>query len=428
MKVRKILSLLLVATIAATSFVACGNNDSDPNVESNPGQKDAVLDFMWFSDGIEGEVTQKLVEEYQVEHPNVQIRMTEVPFNDFENKLRVSLTGGAPPALARMVNVGVFKDKAISLNDYLDGDKFKDQFNQSLQPYYIYDGDIKAAPTDVTANGLIYNKTAFDKAGVQVPTSPDDIWTVEEWIDAMKTVVEKSDVRYGLVIDKTTHRFATLLYGQGGQIISDDQQSIVINNEAGVRAVDLMKRLHDEKISPDSVWVGSENPNNMFRTGQVGMHLAGSWMMTNYRDNVTDFEWGVTYMPVGTQRSSVPGGKYIMAFKDTGVEKESAEFIDFFTSKESNEKYCLESMFMSPRKDCANIEYDFASEYFAIFANELENSSKAPAVDWSHPTVSNAIKQELLDGISAVISGKESSQEMLDRVAAVGQEALDDSK
>ena len=55
------------------------------------------------------------------------------------------------------------------------------------------DNKLVAAPMDVTANGLIYNKTLFDKAGVKVPTSPDEVWTWDEYIAALKQVMDKAE-------------------------------------------------------------------------------------------------------------------------------------------------------------------------------------------------------------------------------------------
>ena len=65
---------------------------------------------------------------------------------------------------------------------------------------------------DVTANGIIYNKTAFEQAGVEVPQSEEDIWTWEEYEEALKKVIEGSAVSY-------TH------LSQGGQ---DDEHGCVI--------------------------------------------------------------------------------------------------------------------------------------------------------------------------------------------------------
>ncbi len=389
-------------------------------------KKNVKLDFMWWSDGVEGETTQAIIKDYQAANPNVTLNLIEIPYNEYENKLKISISGGEPPALSRISNVGLFKDVAVNIDEYVEKDKLLSQFNESLYGYFVYDDHVKGLPIDVTANGLIYNKTAFEKAGVKVPTDPNNIWTIEEWIQAMKTVMEKGDVKYGLVVDRTIHRFSTLLYGQGGRWLDDTGKKVVLNNEAGVKTIELFKRLHDEKICPDSVWVGSENPNNLFRTGQIAMHLAGSWMMTNYRDNIKDFEWGVTYLPVGVMRSSVPGGKYVMAFDKTGLEKEAVDFITYFTETAQNERYCKESLFISPRKDLANIDFSFGKEYFAVFANELANTPEYVANDWAHPKLSASLTVELREGIADAIAGKIEPQALMDKVTKIAQDAIDE--
>ena len=80
-------------------------------------------------------------------------------------------------------------------------------------------------------------------------------------------------------------------------MLNSDLTASNFNTDETKRAVSFFKDLHDEGIIPTSVWLGSENPNNLFRTGQVAMHFAGSWMIANYKEEITDFDWGVTYLP-----------------------------------------------------------------------------------------------------------------------------------
>ncbi len=166
----------------------------------------------------------------------------------------------------------------------------------------------------------------------------------------MKTVMDKSDCKYGLVYDKSPQRFTTLLYEAGGSMLNSDLTASNFNTDETKRAVSFFKDLHDEGIIPTSVWLGSENPNNLFRTGQVAMHFAGSWMIANYKEEITDFDWGVTYLPKEAIRSSVPGGKYLAAFQNTGVEKEAAEFIEWISKAENNAQYCVENSYLSQVK------------------------------------------------------------------------------
>lgn len=426
----KWVSLTLVAAMLMLVLAACGSSKGNEGQAGEGGKKNATLDFVWFSDGVEGEVMKSIIQDYQNANPNIKINLVEVAYKDLPTKLKTMAAGGKPPALARIstTEIGAFSNQAVDLGEKLGGvDAFTSQFLDSLKPYYVVDGKVIAAPLDVTANGLIYNKTLFDKAGVSVPTSPDDVWTWDEFTAALKQVMDKGGAQYGLVWDFTPHRWSTLLYQYGGRMISADGTKAEINSEAGIQAAEHFKKLHDDGIIPASVWLGGENPNNLFRSGTVAAHWAGNWMISNYKD-IDSFEWGVTYMPKAAQRSSVPGGKFVMAFQGSGVEEEAANFIEYLSSKEVNSKFNQESLFMSPRKDSAELDYAFGKEMFAIFSDELNNTPAAAAEDWSKqnivPKFSNDLKTELVD----VIAGKTSAKDAMDRVAELIDEAIADSK
>lgn len=146
-------------------------------------------------------------------------------------------------------------------------------------------------------------------------------------------------------------------------------------------------------------------------------------MMSNYRD-IENFEWGVAYMPIGERRSSVPGGKYVMAFQGTGVEDEAAAFIQYLTSQEVNAKYTSESLFISPRIDNAELDYEYGKEAFAVFANELENTPPEAGRDWSQQEIIPKVANEIKDQISKAVSGDVSAQEALDAAAQKINEAI----
>nr|WP_154958864.1 sugar ABC transporter substrate-binding protein [Paenibacillus xylanexedens] len=410
------ISVLLTAVLILLS--ACGS------AGNNASGKQKSLDFLWFSDGKEGEVIKEIIKEYEQSNSNVKINLIEVGFKDIQTKLKTMLSGGKPPALSRVTDTGSFANQAVDLTPYVqNAEQFQDQFIDSLKPYYVMDNKLVAAPMDVTANGLIYNKTLFDKAGVKVPTSPDEVWTWDEYIAALKQVMDKGGARYGMVWDVTPHRWSTLLYQNGGSILTEDGSAAAINSEAGIRSMEMFKQLHQEGIMPESVWLGGENPNNLFRSGTVAAHWAGNWMISNYKD-ITDFEWGVTYMPKGTQRSSVPGGKFLMAFKGSGQEEEAAKFIEYLTSKEVNSKYNQESLFMSPRKDSSTLNYEFGKEMFEVFSDELKNSSPLAANDWSRQTLISKISTDLKNHIMDVLSDKATPQDALDQMAKQINEAI----
>lgn len=406
---KKILSILLVAMLLIPACVLA--------------DEVKTLDMLWFSDGAETEAMLKLIAEYESITPGVKINLLEVPFEDMSQKIMMSVAGGEPPALVRTTEgiTSNVNEAYVDIGDYVeDKEALLAQFMTSIQSYFVLNGKICALPTDVTANGMIYNKTAFDKAGVAVPTSPDDIWTWDEFIAAVKTVMEKGDVQYGLVIDNPSHRWSTILYEFGGRFVSPEGPAF--NSPEAIAAINMTKSLFDEGIVPKSTWLGGEDPNNLFRSGQVAVHLSGNWMLTNYRDNIKDFEWGVTYNPIQKNRSSVPGGKQLAACTGTGVEQEAVDFIVWVTGQEANKQYCEESLFISPRLDNAKLDYSFGSEYFAIFANELANTVEAAAGDWGFPGLAAKIGVTLTEGMYEVVAGSLDAEELVEEVDALAAE------
>lgn len=418
---KKALSMVLAGALTLGAITGCsvGGKKADSEVKT--------LDVVWFSDGKEGESFSKLADQYMAENPNIKIQLIEVPYADLESKIKNMINGKEAPALARLTNLGPFQNQLVDLGEYVsDKDAFVNSFGEGLK--FVFDGKVLAAPMDVTANGLIYNKTAFEKAGVSVPQSEDEIWTWDEWKEAMKTVMEKSDCKYGLVYDKSPQRFTTLLYEAGGSLLNEDLTASNFNTEETKKAVSFFKELHDEGIIPSSVWLGSENPNNLFRTGQVAMHFCGSWMIANYKDQITNFEWGVTYLPKEARRSSVPGGKYLAAFQNTGVEKEAAAFIEWISKAENNAQYCRENSYLSQVKGNENLDYDYGKEYFDIFSKELAATSPQPGAEWGYQAFTGAIQNDLRDKLIDVLAGKLTVDQYVEEMDGTITEALKELK
>lgn len=426
--VRLVTGMLLIGTLAgcsggaseAAETKATGASDAAANSEAVK-----TLNVVWFSDGSEGEVFMKLAEQYMQENQNIKIEMIEVPYDDLDNKLKNMINGGEAPALARMTNLGPFQNQLLDLGEYVsDKEAFINNFGEGLK--FVYDDKVIAAPMDVTANGLIYNKTAFEQAGVEVPQSEDDIWTWDEFKTALQQVMDNSDCKYGMVFDYTFQRFSTLMFQADGGLLNEDLTESAINSEANKQAVEYFKALHDDGIMPTSVWFGSENPNELFRAGQAAVHWAGSWMVSNYKEEITDFEWGVTYLPKGEQRSTVPGGKWLGAFQNTGVEQEAADFIEWLSQAENNAVYCQENSYLSQVKGNESLDYEYGKEFFEIFSQELAATSSRPGAEWGEQEFTGAIKKDGQDKLSELLAGNITVDEYLSELDELAKEALAD--
>lgn len=429
---KKLFAWMLAACLALALLAGCSSpSASAPGAASGSGaapeensqaapdtEKEVVMDMIWWTDGNETVVMQELIDEYHALHPNITINLQEIAFDDLQTKLQMAISGGEAPALSRGTESTVSRmhDAMVDFSDYTDVEALKAQYLESVDYLYKSGETVVAVPTEVTANGLIYNKTAFEKAGVEVPTGPDDIWTWDEFREALQKVMADGGVKYGMVIDNPSHRWSTMLYEFGGSLSCAEGGNL--SSEESMNAIRFTKQLFDDGIAVSSIWLSGEDPNNLFRSGQVAAHLSGTWMIQNYDENIKDFEWGVTYMPIGTTRSSVPGGKNITAFKGTGCEQEAVDFILWVTAQEQNERYCKECLFVSPRKDNAAIEYPVRAEEFAIFADELANTVPEVGADFSMPGYAAVGFSDLQRLWPEVLANKLSPEDMAAEVDA----------
>ena len=384
-----------------------------------------VLQVVWFTEGSgEAAIFEKFLKEYKDQNPDVDFAITYVPFQELTKKLQLLVAGGTPPAMARVVtaNIAEFDGAALDLARYTDGKAFLAQFLPSQLPYVRRGARVIGAPIDVTANGLFYNKTCFQQAGVSVPTGPDNVWTWAEWVAALKKVTQSSSCRFGLAYDYTTHRWSTLLYGAGGRFVSEDGQRMAINRTAGIRTVLFFAGLFEQGLIPKSIWLSGENPNALFRSGLVAMHMSGNWNLNEYAQ-IKNFEWGVTYLPKDKIRSTVPGGKFIMGFKDSRYPEETARFIQWFTSREVNHRFSRENLFLSARKDGKEVEYPRFNDAFKIYLSDLGVTPEYVGADWANPAMAR-LNTYIRDQLVQAILGKQTPAQTVSNIEQEGNRVL----
>jgi alpha-1,4-digalacturonate transport system substrate-binding protein len=348
-----------------------------------------TLSVLWFNDANESDVFMKTMEGYQKDNPSIAIDMQVIPFKDYDTKLKLMIAGGNPPDVVRLASASVplFTGSLEPLSGKKEFDELaKGYFESSLALGKDEAGRIMAMPTEATANGMIVNVTYFKNAGLDV-RELSKTWTWDQWVDAMKKVLKANPkAKYGITIDYSTHRFSTFLYEAGGRFVADDGKSMNFNTAETVDALNFFKALHDDGLAPKSVWMGSENPQELFQSGLVACHVGGSWLINAYVKNVRDFDWTVVRMPKRKINSSVPGGKFVGTFKSSPNKKEALDLIAAFSDKAHNEMYCRDTFNLSARKD-AKISYSTRSAEFAVFTDELNRTPVYTALDWKRDEV-----------------------------------------
>jgi len=385
---------------AAVSSSNEGNSDTSDvskSDSSDAGSVDASskepLTVLVALDGLALEKEKEVFAKY-TEETGQEFEFITVAYDDLEKKLGTMISGGEPPALIRgtAIHSTKFADRFVPLD--LD--------TSYMVPYFFYnsDGDIISLPTELTTVGMYINTDLADKYDVNYPTSPDDVWTWEEFETEMKKLVGQPDVDFPMVMDGSGHRYSPMFYQQGGLIYGGDFNDFAIDSPESIYSLENFKRLVDEKIiDPQTYSIGTSG-DGLFTTGRYAIHMSGSWMIQRYAEGL-DFNYDVTYMPQGDGgRATVLGGSSYHACKDSGREDDALAVIMWMAKKENLINIGQTITQLTAVKD-AEVDYGEYTDHFTKFGNEMSATDGKYINDFSEfsrvPGAYNYVKDAIIE-------------------------------
>lgn len=157
---------------------------------------------------------------------------------------------------------------------------------------------------------LYYNKDLFDAAGVPYPpTSGDEAWTWDEFVDAAKKLTIQDDngkiKQYGFYGLEDAELLTAYFYQYGMDFVNEDATKFTGAEDENMK--NILQNIKDLRtvhgVSPQAAFTDTSGMNNvqMLLTGMVAMFTEGSWGMEETAESGVNF--GVTALPV------MPGGK-----------------------------------------------------------------------------------------------------------------------
>ena len=427
-KAKKLMALTCAALMASALLAGCSSDSGSAETtaaaaggdtaaaaeeEAAPSGETVELELLISNDTLEGGAMAAMVEKFNEEFKDqgIQVKMNEIAYADMQTQIQNRAAVNELPALVKLSNFRNYIDYVLPL----DGSSLtQDDFSRDGS----YDGKLYATMVNDTAVGLIINKTAFDNAGVSYPTTEEERWTWDEFITALNEVVEKNDnINTGLVIDHSQQRIQTILYQFGMQYFDPaDETRLAFRSDKTKQGIDFILDMYKEGgVSKASVGTGTENAQDVFKTGTVAAHLAGNWVMNDYTENITDFEWCPVLMPKGENIATCLGGNYLYAMNGTGVEEEAIQFLEWFYQPENYTEYCSIGNYLPGMK---GINPEYTVEGLDIFNMEINASIDQPNYD---STITNKHTGEnwdnvVRDAFDRAIGGELDSDGVMDYV------------
>ncbi|MFD1044881.1 ABC transporter substrate-binding protein, partial [Kibdelosporangium lantanae] len=401
---------------------ACAPGPGDDGPKS-PGATNH-LTYLYFTDGPDEQTTRALVKDFERQTGST-VDLQIIPFAELDQQLQARIAANNAPDVARESTLTGFRDALLDLRGA--GQDIGSQFLDETHGYiHNPNGDLVAVPSDLTMNGPFVNLDQFAKAGV-TPPATDKPWTWDEMVANAKKVQQANGTPYAIAYDKSGHRvsgmfnqFGTNLYGTDGKVQLDPAKA--------ARAVQLFVDLNRQNAMSQDFWIESgtkyKGGNDIFLAGDAPVYFSGNWQVSQFV-KAARFRWAAVPNPCADRCGGFPGGKFMMAFKQSRDPQLAAKFIAFMNSREAQEKYAKESQFLPTRKDLVadGVKYPQRAEDMAVFLADVKRTGPDTyASDYSPgftPTATVIVKE-----LANAIAGKQSVADTVTNIRAAAEKNL----
>lgn len=318
------------------------------------------LTFWNYWDGKNGEVIQSLIDQYNEEHPEVEIENVFIGWGELLPKLQLAVSGGDAPDFAAadmawmpyLANSGA----VLPLDQLIEASGVdREDFYAALMDVNTYGDQTFGLPVSTNNLELFINNDLFKAAGLD-PATPPTTW--DELKDAATACADPDKGIVGIELytqpgEGLTWQFQVYLWQAGGDFLTEDNAAAAFNSDGGKKALQYWLDLIDSGAYTLSDW-------GLFGQGQSCMVMDGSWMVGIWAESAP-FDWSVAPMPYpadGEPATNMGGEHIFIMAKDEAKQQAAWDFINWFTSPEVQTQWDMQTGFMPIRDSVAtNADY-----------------------------------------------------------------------
>jgi raffinose/stachyose/melibiose transport system substrate-binding protein len=323
--------------------------------DSGDGGGATEVEFFQFK-GEAVETFDKLIAQFEQEHPEIDIVQNNVPSPDAALRTRL-VKNDVPPLMSLNGNGGTYGDLANAgiFRDFT-GDPALERASEAsvqvLQDLGHVENEVNGIPYANNADGVIYNVDLFNQLGLTVPTTWDEfIATAEKvkaagqvpfyhtWKDAWTTLPPFNPLAQNIPPEDFWAQ------RESGEVTFSEEYPQVVEQLLTLK----------QYGPPDPFRFDYNTGNRAMADGEAVMYLQGIWAIPSIRGinenvNLGVFPYPTTNDPTRNRLVSGVDILLTMPAEETGVEEEALTFIRWLTQPGPAKQYADEQVHFSAVK------------------------------------------------------------------------------
>ena len=320
---KKIIAMLLVL-VMVLSMAACGGKSEKVELNVIAAQYGQNTADWWV--GFE--------EDFEAANENIDLVVDVVSWNDIYTVVNTRVANNDAPDI---LNIDVFADYQaegllLPAQDYVSEETYA-KFYPAFLEQSVVDGTVWAVPDLASARALYYNADILEAAGVEVPTTWDELKAACEALKAYDAEI------YPWGVDMTTDEgqacFAYYVWNNGGDF-TDAEGNWTLNSAENVEAIEWIVEMVNAGLTNSAPATETRyDLQDMFGAGKLAMMIGPNSIPTYIATNGAEINYGVASIPTNGGNESVSAGVMdrFMCFDNDYSEAELAAvttFFDFF--------------------------------------------------------------------------------------------------
>jgi multiple sugar transport system substrate-binding protein len=339
-------AIAAAAVAAAVSLVVAGCSSSG----SGSSSSGATITYWASNQGTslanDKQVLTPVLDEFTKE-TGVKVKLEVIGWNDLQTRIQTAVTSGQGPDVLNIGNTWAASLQATGAFLPFDDANMKsiggsDKFvKTALETGGAPGKPVTSVPLYGLAYGLYYNKKMYTDAGLQPPT------TWEELVAAAKKLTNGTQYGFSLAAGSYTENvhFAFINASQNGGEWFDSKGNPTFTQQANIdgikRYLDLMQT--DKVVNPSNAqYDNGVQAVNDFATGKVAMILSQNNADASIVSNgMKSDQYGVVPFPApeGAKKiASFPAGINLSIFKNTKNKDAALKFVKYMTSESTQGK------------------------------------------------------------------------------------------
>jgi multiple sugar transport system substrate-binding protein len=331
----KLLKLICISSILF-SLICCDNYDSNR------------IEITFWAMGAEGEQVQKLIPKFELENPDLRIRVQMVPWTAAQEKLITAFASENLPDIFQLGNTWVPQFVALEAIECLDpwiseSDSIgKENYFDGIWDTNVIAGSVYGIPWYIDTRVLFYRKDILKRAGFEKPPKTwQELYVLSKKIKEIGNNFEK----YAIYLP--TNEWAPfVIFGlqAGSGLLKDDNCYANFSADNFKKGFEFLIRFHKEKLAP----IGISQVTNVYQAFSEEyfvMYISGPWNIREFKKwmsgKLAD-QWMTATLPgpdESTPGLSLAGGSSLVLTRISQHKREAWRFIEYLSQKSTQVEF-----------------------------------------------------------------------------------------